>query len=216
MSAQNKPKAYTIVHKDTNQVISLPSKKKLWEKPAHAKNAWAGLDLWDQTAMQNRCVEYGVKPVIDNRYSRLRFPKFNEQSTWVLKPLMEEGLVIQTEQTLTVSFFNGLTPVQHEIITKIYEECAESIQICGKIHLHGLKSSNPFITGAETNKVLLEKELGDVLAFILLAEKEGLVSLREIEKQATNKINKIAAHTHYLPIYDVVDVSVHSTINVKK
>ena len=101
MSTQNTPKAYTIVHKVTNQVIELPSKKKLWVKPAYAKNAWAGLDLWDQTAMQNRCVEYGVKPVVDDRYNRLRFPKFDEQDTWLLQPLMEGGLVVQNKKTET-------------------------------------------------------------------------------------------------------------------
>lgn len=57
--------------------------------------------------------------------------------------------------------FNGLTPAEAERLAILAEECGEVIHVIGKILRHGYYSRHP--QGGDTNKGLLEKELGDLL-----------------------------------------------------
>lgn len=62
-------------------------------------------------------------------------------------------------------FSNNLTPAQAERLAILAEECAEVIQIVGKILRHGYESYNPMVPESHRrpNSDLLRKELGDVV-----------------------------------------------------
>lgn len=64
---------------------------------------------------------------------------------------------------MTADHFNGLTPAQAERLAMLAEECGEVIQIIGKILRHGYDSWHPD-RPAITNRMLLEKELTDLIA----------------------------------------------------
>ena len=57
--------------------------------------------------------------------------------------------------------FNGLTPAETERLAMLAEECAEVIQIVGKILRHGYESHHPD-TPDVSNRFLLRRELLDV------------------------------------------------------
>lgn len=59
--------------------------------------------------------------------------------------------------------FNKLTPAEAERLAMLAEECAEVIQIVGKILRHGYESHHPE-TPNVTNRDLLGKELIDLAA----------------------------------------------------
>ena len=65
-----------------------------------------------------------------------------------------------------IRHFNELTPAQDERLALLMEECAEVIQVVGKIQRHGYESRHP--NGGPTNRELLEKELGHVSAALSL------------------------------------------------
>lgn len=58
--------------------------------------------------------------------------------------------------------FNRLTPGEAERLALLAEECGEVVQVIGKILRHGYESCHP--NGGDSNRVLLERELGDLLA----------------------------------------------------
>ena len=59
--------------------------------------------------------------------------------------------------------FNQLTPAQAERLAMLAEECAEVIQIIGKILRHGYDSHHPD-RPAITNRMMLCEELTDLMA----------------------------------------------------
>lgn len=59
--------------------------------------------------------------------------------------------------------FNRLTPAQAERLAMLAEECAEVIQVVGKILRHGYDSHHPAIPHV-TNRQLLGDELTDLMA----------------------------------------------------
>lgn len=59
--------------------------------------------------------------------------------------------------------FNQLTPAEAERLAMLAEECAEVIQIVGKILRHGYDSYHPDDPSV-TNRDLLAKEITDVAA----------------------------------------------------
>lgn len=59
--------------------------------------------------------------------------------------------------------FNNLTPAEAERLAMMAEECAEVIQIIGKILCHGYDSYHPE-RPALTNRMLLVNELTDLIA----------------------------------------------------
>jgi len=59
--------------------------------------------------------------------------------------------------------FNQLTPAEAERLAMLAEECAEVIQVVGKILRHGYESYHPE-TPDITNRELLGKELSDLAA----------------------------------------------------
>jgi len=69
--------------------------------------------------------------------------------------------------------FNDLTPGQCERLALLLEEMGEAQQIIGKTLRHGYDSEHP--DGGPTNRRLLEKEIGDVIATVdMLVEADDL------------------------------------------
>lgn len=82
-----------------------------------------------------------------------------------------------------------LTQPQIERFGILSEECGEVVQVCGKIFRHGLDSTNPLTN--ESNKDLLEKELGDIFAAVALLEQNNEVSTQKIFEYAAIKVAKL-------------------------
>lgn len=62
-----------------------------------------------------------------------------------------------------MTHFNKLTPAETERLSLLLEEMGEAQQAIGKILRHGYESHDPFDIANLTNRISLEKELGDVI-----------------------------------------------------
>jgi hypothetical protein len=83
---------------------------------------------------------------------------------------------------MTSENFNNLTPAETERLAMLAEECAEVIQVVGKILRHGYDSSNPTIPKEHgvfipTNFGDLIKELRDIQGVIY-----GMVQARDLPR----------------------------------
>jgi NTP pyrophosphatase (non-canonical NTP hydrolase) len=96
--------------------------------------------------------------------------------------------------------FNELTPAEVERLALLAEECAEVIQVIGKILRHGYESVNPKDRDGPANREMLQNELGDIDAAISLLEEAGDVHENEITKAAAIKMAKVAQYLHEQPI----------------
>lgn len=76
-----------------------------------------------------------------------------------------------------------------EILGILQEECAEVTVAVSKISRFGLDSKNP--TGGPSNKVILERELGDILAMIKILVDKKYVDLVTIDAAIRVKISKL-------------------------
>lgn len=86
------------------------------------------------------------------------------------------------------SAFNRLSPSEAERLALLAEECAEVIQIVGKILRHGYESCNPDAVHTTTNRELLETEIGHVEAAVqMLAVSDDVrgiaISSADLEKR---------------------------------
>lgn len=79
--------------------------------------------------------------------------------------------------------FNKLSPAQAERLAMLAEECAEVVQIVGKILRHGYESAHPEKPDI-TNRTLLLFELTD-----LVAVKELMVSSGDIAPPLSSLVN---------------------------
>lgn len=91
--------------------------------------------------------------------------------------------------------FNQLTPAEAERLALMAEECAEVIQVVGKILRHGYDSRHP--AGGATNRLLLQKELGDVLASTTMLRNAGDVSGEALEQAAHAKMHSVLQWVHH-------------------
>lgn len=71
-------------------------------------------------------------------------------------------------------FDNGLIPEETERLAILAEECAEVIQMVGKILRHGYASHHP--DGVVNNRGLLAQELGDLSYVIDWMQSQGDVA----------------------------------------
>lgn len=92
--------------------------------------------------------------------------------------------------------FNQLTPAQHEILTKIFEEGAEVIKEIGKIMLHGLDSHEPGHP-YPTNRVKLVQELGDFAAMVHIAVSLGLFTNQELEEAIKRRLKRSREENYF-------------------
>ncbi len=82
-------------------------------------------------------------------------------------------------------FTNGLTPAEAERLALLSEECAEVIQIIGKILRHGYESSHPE-RPTITNRKLLSIEIGHVEVAIQLMTENPNGGTNDIELDDIN------------------------------
>lgn len=87
--------------------------------------------------------------------------------------------------------FNDLTPGQLERLALLAEECGEVVAMVCKVIRHGYENYNPFDEHKTTNRVLLAREVGDVLLSIDLIKESDLpidvIQEKKIEKRKTVK-----------------------------
>ena len=97
--------------------------------------------------------------------------------------------------------FNNLDPVTHEMLSKLFEECAEVIQVVGKIMVHGLDSDS-LGKYATSNRVELQKEIADVFLTIELLRDRTIISqsvLGTMRKQKLELLReKCAERFHHI------------------
>ena len=91
--------------------------------------------------------------------------------------------------------FNKLSPAEDERLAILMEECAEVIQVIGKILRHGYDSRHP--DGGPTNRESLCNEIGDIFAALELMEKSSDVSPIEIMEFKNEKLKKIGKYLHH-------------------
>lgn len=91
--------------------------------------------------------------------------------------------------------FNKLTPAEAERLSILAEECAEVIQVVGKIQRHGFESGHP--NGGPSNRALLEKELGDVRFAMDFMREGGDVDLDHIDQAMSEKALNIQQYLHH-------------------
>lgn len=94
--------------------------------------------------------------------------------------------------------FNQLTPAQAERLAILAEECAEAIQIIGKILRHGLDSRHPVTQ--EGNASALLRELTDVKAAMVMVSMdipEVLIDDILQESSITKSLIKKLEYSHH-------------------
>jgi hypothetical protein len=92
--------------------------------------------------------------------------------------------------------FNELTEAQAERLAILSEECAEVIQIVGKILRHGYSSTNK---GAlpRNNRELLEIELGHVLHAVAMMENRHDIDGTKMRFWVRRKAERIVKYLHH-------------------
>lgn len=94
-----------------------------------------------------------------------------------------------------MNHFNQLPPAAAERLSILAEECAEVIQVIGKIQRHGYESQHP--NGGLNNRQLLEKELGDVRFAMELMLEGGDVDSDHIAHAMSEKGLRIGQFLHH-------------------
>jgi hypothetical protein len=93
--------------------------------------------------------------------------------------------------------FNQLSPAEAERLAILAEECAEVIQVVGKILRHGYDSFHPGDAGRTTNRALLENEIGHVRAITQMMVKGEDVCDLEIQKGSLVKLERVDRYLHH-------------------
>ena len=88
-----------------------------------------------------------------------------------------------------VEHFNKLSPEVAELLAILAEECAEVVQMVGKVLRHGIRE-NPY-TGI-LNRIPLEEELTDVMAVVDLLCRAKVLDWSRINDQLPAKFAKLS------------------------
>lgn len=99
---------------------------------------------------------------------------------------------------MEMTHFNDLSPALAERLAILSEECGEIVQIIGKTQRHGIESRHP--DGGPTNRQLLEKELGDAYAALLLLTRAGDVNPETISIHKDLKLKRLPNWVHHQPM----------------
>ncbi len=92
--------------------------------------------------------------------------------------------------------FNNLSDKTSELLNMLSEEASEVIQIKEKIMRHGLFSYHPKNPN-NSNKELLEKEIGDFLGIMDRLIIDGIISEHLVSAYRRQKWLKALRYTHY-------------------
>lgn len=84
-----------------------------------------------------------------------------------------------------------MTPSQSYAAIKLSEEAGEIVQAKSKLDLWGLASYRPSDPAKTTNRTLLARECGDILAAIDYAVEVGLIDVVTLARQRDTKIVKL-------------------------
>jgi NTP pyrophosphatase (non-canonical NTP hydrolase) len=95
--------------------------------------------------------------------------------------------------------FNKLTPAEQERLAMLAEECAEVIQVVGKILRHGYDSYHPDAPD-QTNRDLLAKELRDVNAVVRVMQHAELGDYYIEDASGTTWERKLRYTHHQEPV----------------
>jgi len=101
--------------------------------------------------------------------------------------------------------FNQLAPVETELLALLSEECGEVVQVIGKILRHGLESQHP--DGGMTNRELLQKEMGDVRAAMILLCESAVTSKQLVHEWADCKREKVQQFLHHATVSNAVETT---------
>jgi len=93
--------------------------------------------------------------------------------------------------------FNNLSPAEAERLALLAEECAEVIQVVGKILRHGYRSTHPADPNGLDNGELLAQELGDVRAAVTLMLRAGDLDEDLIEEARDSKLERVGQYLHH-------------------
>lgn len=93
--------------------------------------------------------------------------------------------------------FNKLAPAEAERLALLLEEMGEAQQVIGKILRHGYASFNPNDPGQGTNRTMLERELGDVLAAIDLMTPFADLNSDNIQRARRDKHDHVHRYLHH-------------------
>lgn len=92
--------------------------------------------------------------------------------------------------------FNGLTPAEAERLACASEESGEVGQAIGKILRHGYESHHPDFP-LTSNREMLEKELGDVVAVMEMMVEAGDLNTLAIRRHADAKRKNLPNFLHH-------------------
>lgn len=84
-----------------------------------------------------------------------------------------------------------------ERLALLIEECAEVQQIACKILRHGYESHHPL--GLTANRAMLEREIGDLRAAIMLMGLAGDVSWETVRESSIQKAASVRQWLHHQP-----------------
>lgn len=98
---------------------------------------------------------------------------------------------------MNMDHFNELKPAELERLAVLIEECAEVVQIGGKILRHGYNSTHPDDPEGDTNREMLEKELGHIRHSVDRMAENLDVDRKHIAKSAAIKSKAITVYLHH-------------------
>lgn len=98
---------------------------------------------------------------------------------------------------LSEKFTNGLSDAETERLALLSEELGEAVQMIGKILRHGYESVNPDVEDPDTNRELLERELGDVSYAAELMVQNSDIRKERIFQRVEVKARKVKRYLHH-------------------
>lgn len=110
-------------------------------------------------------------------------------------PDMSDAAVI-AEALRAAQPFNNLTPEEAERLAMLSEECAEVIQIVGKILRHGYDSYHPNNPNV-SNRQHLEEEIMDVHAVVQMMKVRGDVEAPDVGAYMAGRIGRKLRYSHH-------------------
>jgi NTP pyrophosphatase (non-canonical NTP hydrolase) len=96
-----------------------------------------------------------------------------------------------------MKFSNGLSDAETERLAILAEECAEVIQVVGKILRHGYESSHPRRPEQGTNREHLEEELGNVGVIMTMMVDAKDVDADSLQENYEEKRGSIGKYLHH-------------------
>jgi NTP pyrophosphatase (non-canonical NTP hydrolase) len=94
-------------------------------------------------------------------------------------------------------FTTNLSEQEIERLALISEECGEIQQVIGKILRHGYESVNPTIENSPTNRKMLEKEVGDLMAALEISYHNSDISFNIVSNEGNKKLDRIGKYLHF-------------------